>query len=284
MRLPKPSRLQLLPAIFAVALLNPFTYFVLHLTRTYSWVIPFSVVVWLAFDWERLKIHPDLQGRPTTLDILGGALIITVTVGRCLIQDPSSRMFGAFDSLGIFIGICLILFGYRSLRALWVPAAFLLILGSGYKIEQFLVDRSGYDKWLAASVARLARPFVPGIGSDGNRILLPRSDPSFLLVDYGCTGLKAILAFAFIAFVAIASTKGDNLSKAVCTSVTAVGFWVWSVVRLVVVCVAVQKWGWPAVRYHTTIGFGFFLGWLIVVVYLVSSPRPTRSPSPPGDT
>jgi len=257
--------------------LNPFTYFVLHLTRTYSWVIPFSVIVWLAFDWERLKLHPDLQRWPTALDVLAGVLIIAVTVGRCLTQDPSSRIFGAFDSLGIFIAICLIVFGHRSLRALWVPAAFLVILGSGYKVEQFLVDRSGYDKWLAASVARLARPFIPGITSHGNRILLPRSDPSFLLVDYGCTGLKAILAFAFIAFVAIASTKGDNLSRLVWTSVTVAGFWVWSVVRLVVVCMTVQKWGWPAVRYHTAIGFGFFLGWLIVVVYLVSSPRVASS-------
>jgi len=270
--------------IYTLALLNPFTYFVLHLTRTYSWVIPFSVMVWLAFDWERLKVHPDLLRRPTMPDILVGISIIAVTVGRCLIQDPSSRMFGAFDSLGVFVAICLILFGYRSLRPLWVPAAFLLILGSGYKLEQVFVDRSGYDNWLAASVARLARPFVPGIASHGNKIILPRGDPSFLLVDYGCTGLKAILAFAFIAFVAIASTKADNLSKIIWTSVTVAGFWVWSVVRLVVVCIAVQKWGWPALRYHTSIGFGFFLGWLIVVVYLASSPRVASSPTALNDT
>ena len=273
MKLARPSRLELFPLIYAAALLNPYTYFVLHLTRTYSWVIPFSVALWIIFDWESLKKHPDILRPPSLQELLTGVAIIAAAVGNCLLQEPSSRIFGAFDSLAVFIGLCLLLFGYRSLRPLWVPAVFLLVLGSGYKIEQILVNRSGYDKWLAGSVASIAHLLVPQLTSQGNKILLPRGDPSYLVVDYGCTGIKAILAFSFITFVPIISSRRGAAPKIFWILLTAAGFWVWSVVRLVLVSLAVLKWGWPALRIHTMIGFSFFLGWLILVVYLASSPR-----------
>lgn len=272
---PTIRRLHLLVILFCLALLNPFTFYVLHTSRTYFWVVPLTLVIWFAFRWDGLEKDPRLRVKPMPWEIILGAGLIAAVVARSLLQPPASRIFGLFDMLAVFIALCLMLFGYRSLFIFWVPALFLGIIGAGYSVERFCVDRMGYAETLAGMVTFLVRALGGQATSDGALIVLSDSTPGRLLVDYGCTGIKGILAFAFIACIPIVESKQSSLRKLSWIAIALIGFCVASVLRLVVVCFAVMAWGQVAVDYHTTIGFGFFMAWLVVVTYFGSGPRQT---------
>jgi len=272
MKLPQISRLHLLVGLFALAVVNPFTYYVLHASRTYFWVAPLTLAIWFAFRWNPMATHPSLATKPLAWEIALGALMIGGTVARGLIQEPANRMFGLFDMLLVFIGLSFILFGVRSLKAFWVPASFLGIVGVGYSLERVLVDMAGYDDFLAAVVAGGVRLLGGQAESQGAMIILPSHGPSRLLVDYGCTGIKGILAFSFIGAVPILESAQEIRRKILWVALALLGFYLASIVRLIAVVFAVMAWGQVAVEYHTTIGFAFFMAWLIVVVYFGSAP------------
>ena len=278
MKLPKLSRLHLLIALFAIAIVNPFTYFVLHASRTYFWVVPLTLGIWFFFRWGFLTSHPSLRARPMAWEVSLGALLIGGAIVRGLLQEPSARIFGLFDMLLVFIGLSFILFGVKSLKAFWVPASFLAIIGVGYTLEKVLVDLAGYDDTLAGIVTSMVGMLGGNAQSQGPIILLPDHGQSRLLVDYGCTGIKGILAFWFIGAVPIFESSRSNIRKAVWLSIALLGFYVASVLRLVAVVFAVMAWGQVAVDYHTMVGFAFFMAWLVVVVYWGSTPVPKPDP------
>ncbi len=277
MKLPQVSRLHVLVALFAIAVVNPFTYYVLHASRTYFWVVPLTLGIWFAFRWNSLTSHPSLAAKPSIWEIALGGFIIGGTVIWGLMQEPSTRMFGLFDMLLVFVGLSFILFGARSLRAFWVPASFLAIIGIGYSLERMVVDLAGYDEFLAGLVAGGVRLLGGQAESQGPMILLPSHGASRLLVDYGCTGIKGILAFSFIGAVPILESAQGVRRKAAWVTLALLGFYLASVLRLVAVVFAVMAWGQVAVDYHTTIGFAFFMAWLVVVVYFGSPPVPRSS-------
>jgi exosortase/archaeosortase family protein len=183
--------------------------------------------------------------------------------------------------LAFFVALVLILFGIRSMKAFWVPAAFLGIMGVGYSLEIVIVDSFGYAESLAGLVSYLVRALGGNAVSDGQLIALPDHGPSFLLVDYGCTGVKGIIAFAFISFIPILESGRSVRGKALWIAVSLLGFLLASILRLVAVVFAVMAWGQVAVDYHTTIGFAFFMVWLVIVTYYGSAP-PIRSGGEPG--
>jgi len=269
---PTIGRLHLLVILFCVALLNPFTFYVLHTSRTYFWVVPLTLVIWFAFRWNELEKDPRLKEKPMPWELLLGAVLIAVVVARSLLQPPDARIFGFFDMLAVFVALCIMLFGCRSLSSLWVPALFLAMIGAGNWVERFCVDQIGYAETLAGMVAFLVRTLGGQATARGAEIVLTGSTPSRLLVDYGCTGIKGILAFAFIGCIPIVESKQRSGRKVAWIAIALVGFYVASVLRLVVVCFAVMAWGQVAVEYHTTIGFGFFMAWLVVVTYFGSGP------------
>jgi exosortase/archaeosortase family protein len=268
------SRLQLLPLLFAISILNPFTYYILNVSRTYFWVAPLTVFIWFAFKWEDLSGEPT-PARPEPWEILLGVALVAGTIGRGILQDPSARIFGFFDMLTIFVALVIILFGLRSLRVFWVPAAFLGIMGVGYTLERAVVDSLGYAEILSGLVAYLVRLLGGTATSNGPMIVLPDHGPSLLMVDYGCTGIKGILAFAFISFIPIIESARTLAGKVLWLSISLSGFILASIFRLVAVVFAVMAWGQVAVDYHTTIGFGFFMAWLVTITYLGTSP-PSR--------
>ncbi len=265
-------RLHLLLILFCLALLNPFTFYVLHTSRTYFWVVPLTMVIWFGFRWGDLEKDPRLAQRPRLWEVALGAALIAGVVIRSLLQDPASRIFGLFDMLGVFLALCLMLFGYRPLVVFWVPALFLGIIGAGYSVERFCVDRMGYAETLASVVASLVRMLGGRVTSQGAKILLPDSTPSGLLVDYGCTGIKGIMAFAFIGCVPILESKQSTARKLGWIAAALLGFYLASIMRLVAVVFAVIAWGQVAVNYHTAIGFGFFMAWLVIVTYFAKAP------------
>jgi len=269
---PTIGRLHLLVILFCAALLNPFTYYVLHTSRTYFWVVPLTLVIWFAFRWADLEKDPRLKRKPMPWELLAGAVLIGAVVARSLLEPPATRIFGFFDMLAVFIALCIMLFGYCSLQSLWVPALFLAIIGAGNWVERLCVDQLGYAETLAGMVAFLVRTLGGGATAHGAEIVLTDSTPGRLLVDYGCTGIKGILAFAFIACIPVVDSKQSSVRKLAWIAIALVGFYVASVLRLVVVCFAVMAWGQVAVDYHTTIGFGFFMAWLVVVTYFGSGP------------
>jgi exosortase/archaeosortase family protein len=282
MKLPQISRLHVLVALFAVAVVNPFTYYVLHVSRTYFWVVPLTLGIWFAFRWNSLASHPSLTTKPLIWEIALGAFIIGVTVTRGLMQDPSARMFGLFDMMFVFVGLSFILFGVRSLKAFWVPASFLAIIGAGYSLERIVVGLAGYDEFLAGMVVGVVRLLGGQAETQGAVIVLP-NHASRLLVDYACAGIKGILAFSFIGAIPILESAQDLRRKAAWVALDLIGFYVASVLRLVAVVFAVMAWGQVAVDYHTMIGFAFFMAWLVVVVYFGSPPGPrSRAPAQDG--
>lgn len=272
MKFPQITRLHLLPILFTLILVNPFTYFVLHTTRTYFWVIPLTLLIWMSFKWGDLEDDGDLSRRPEIWEIAAGLALIVAVMVRTLTQEPSERIFGLFDILFVFIGLCVAMFGYRSLRAFWVPATFFGVIGVGYSIERWLVDLLRYDETLAAIVASICRALGTDISAVGPELVLPGSKTARLLIDYGCTGIKGILAFGFISSIPIIESAANNRRKAIWLTVSFAGFYAASVLRLVAVVYAVMAWGQVAVDYHTTIGFGFFMAWLIFVVYFGTEP------------
>ncbi len=267
------TRLHLLPLLFAIGLVNPFTYFVLHTSRTYFWVVPLTLAIWLGFRWSDLERNPDLAGRPGRLGIAFALLLIAAAVARNLVQEPGSRVFGLFDMFLLFVALCSALFGIRSLRAFWVPASFLVLIGLGYSAERYIVDHLGYADLLAGMVTGMAKALGAHVSSSGALISLPISQPARLLVDYGCTGIKGIIAFAFISCIPILESGRDTPGKVFWVALALVGFYLASVFRLVAVVFAVLAWGKVAVDYHTAIGFAFFMAWLAVVTYFGSTPR-----------
>jgi len=277
------SRLHLLPILFAVSILNPFTYYVLHASRTYFWVAPLTIFIWFSFKWDDLGRDTVLKCSPSYWEVVIGVLIMAVIVGRGLLQDPSARIFGFFDMLAFFFALVLILFGIRSLRAFWVPAAFLGIMGVGYSLEKAIVDWFGYAEVVAGLISYLVRALGGNAVSDGQIIALPDHGPSLLLVDYGCTGIKGIIAFAFISFIPILESGRNTMGKLLWIAISFLGFLLASVLRLVAVVFAVMAWGQVAVDYHTTIGFAFFMVWLVVITYYGSAPPPVGATDEDGE-
>jgi exosortase/archaeosortase family protein len=274
MRVPKISRIHLLPLLFAVAIVNPFTYYVLHVSRTYFWVVPLTVLIWFIFKWDDLMGARELVDRPRTWEILVACILLGGVLARDLMQSPDSRIFGLFDMLVLFVALSIMLFGIRSLRRLWVPAAFLAIIGVGYSLEKMVVDSMGYSDWLAGAIVSIVRLMGGNAQSQGSIILLPDHGPGRLLVDYGCTGIKGVMAFAFISFIPILESRRSHPAKALWVIGALAGFYLASILRLVAVVFAVMAWGQIAVDYHTTIGFGFFMTWLVLVTYFATSPVP----------
>ena len=268
------TRIHLLPVLFAASVLNPFTYYVLHASRTYFWVAPLTIFIWFAFKWDDLGKSSLLHERSQLWEVLLGILIIGGIVTRGLLQDPSSRIFGFFDMLAIFVALVFILFGIRSLRIFWVPTAFLGIMGIGYALERAIVDLLGYDEVLAGLVSYLVRILGGNATGEGSLIILPDHGPGRLLVDYGCTGIKGIIAFAFISFIPILESGRGLRAKFIWVAVSLLGFVLASILRLVAVVFAVMEWGQVAVDYHTTIGFAFFMVWLVIITYFGTTPPP----------
>ena len=70
----------------------------------------------------------------------------------------------------------------------------------------------------------------------------------------------------------ILESKQEIKGKLTWVTLALAGFYVASVLRLIAVVFAVMAWGQVAVDYLTTIGFAFFMAWLVVVVYFGSAP------------
>ncbi len=253
-------------------IVNPFTYYVLHTTRTYFWVIPLTLVIWMSFQWSELNKDRALKTKPAGWEVVAGLALVIAVMARDLLQTPSERIFGIFDMLVVFVGLCIALFGYRSLQKFWVPGAFFAFIGFGYSIERALVDWLGYDVALAGLVAFLCRILGSEVTTQGPKLILPDRESARLLIDYGCTGIKGILAFGFISAVPIIESGRGIKDRTIWVLASFAGFYAASVLRLVAVVFAVIAWGQIAVDYHTTIGFGFFMAWLIFVVYYGSEP------------
>ncbi len=285
MEFPQITRLHLLPVLFTALLLNPFAYYVLHVSRTYFWVVPTTILIWFVFKWDSLSANAQLQRPPRLWELAFGVGMLGAIMAAGLLQDPSTRIFGLFDMMVLFIALVVALFGLRSLRHFWVPALFLGIIGIGYRVETVFVDSLRYDSWLAGTIVAIVRALGGAAESDGPMIILPEHGYGRLLVDYGCTGIKGVLAFAFISFIPIIESAQNIKRRALWIAISAAGFYVASVLRLVAVVFAVMAWGQVAVDYHTTIGFGFFMAWLIIVTYAGTSPpkeeTPARPPSHP---
>jgi exosortase/archaeosortase family protein len=145
------------------------------------------------------------------------------------------------------------------------------------------VDWFGYAEFLAGLISYLVRALGGNAVSDGQIIALPDHGPSLLLVDYGCTGIKGIIAFAFISFIPILESGRNTLGKFLWIAISFLGFLLASVLRLVAVVFAVMAWGQVAVDYHTTIGFAFFMVWLVVITYYGSAPPPVEAKGGEGN-
>jgi exosortase len=226
----------------------------------YFFVTVLVLFAWFLIKWDGVK---KLQGRSGTPETIAGFALIA---GDYALNAYRGSTVGIADLIVVFLGSVIAVYGVRSLRFFWVPAAYGVVLLAGYQIEAVTPNYVALQNWLAGLMGSAVnamgiRAFVYGhvVSMD-----MPNGSPILLDVAGACTGLQGILAFGMLSTMALLDTK-PVLSRVI--PIFAIGFlgaFLTNIVRLLVVFLTFEYLGVDAgTAMHVYFGYLVFIAWVL---------------------
>lgn len=249
----------------------------------YFFITVIVLLAWFMFKWDTVKAITDRSGR---VEIAAGLAIIIADYAFNAFRGSSA---GIIDLIVIFLGSVILVYGFRSLKKFWVPAAYGIVLLAGYQIENLTPNYSALQNWLATVMASSMNVLGIGAKVSGQYVSLPQSDGVLLLnIEGSCTGLQGILAFGMLSTMALLDTK-PKLSRML--PIFALGFlgaFLINIARLFVVFLTFQFLGIDAgTTMHVYFGYMIFFVWVIVfwaVAFRYLAPKAGALPPPMEST
>jgi exosortase len=230
------------------------------------------LMAWFVLKWNSLK-KITTKGRYWEI-----ALAVLVIIADYTQNFFSHSFIGIIDMTVLFVAVTVGVYGIKSLRHLWVPAGYLLILMSGYYLEDILPQLQSLQNWLASVMGS----FMQGLGVQnqvvGDIVYLNQgSNLIALQVEGVCTGIQGILAFGMLSSMAVLDIK-VKISRAIPLFIAGfVGAFLINIVRLFGVFLTFEYLGVAAgTTMHVYLGYTLFIVWVLVFWSLAFKYLPAR--------
>jgi exosortase/archaeosortase family protein len=254
------GRAHMLVITVAVGFLLPLGIPNVGLDYPYFFVTVMVLFAWFLLKWEAVKAITERSGG---LEIAAGVAVIFGVYAYKVIRGAP---VGILDLIAILLASVVIVYGLRSLKRFWVPAAYGVVLLAGYQIENLTPNYSALQTWLASVMA--ASMNLVGISAKvtGQYVSMTLSNgtPLILSLEGSCTGLQGILAFGMLSTMALLDMK-PRLSRVI--PIFALGFlgaFLINIVRLFVVFLTFEFLGVDAgTAMHVYFGYFVFFLWVI---------------------
>jgi exosortase/archaeosortase family protein len=226
----------------------------------YFFVTVIVLLAWFMIKWDAVK---GITIRSKNLEKVAGLGLISAIYAFNEVRGSS---IGIIDLNVILLGSALWVFGLRSLKSFWVPAAYGIVLLAGYQIENHTPNYSSLQNWLAGVMAGSMNAIGVGAQATGQYVSmsLPNGTPLLLSLDGACTGLQGILAFGMLSTMAMLDAK-PKLARVIPIIVLGfLGAFFINIVRLFVVFVTFEFLGVEAgTTMHVYFGYFVFFIWII---------------------
>ena len=245
-----------------------------------DWPFLFTVglvlMAWLSIKWGKLKL---LEYKSHTWEMILGVIIIAADYAE---NFYFHSFLGLIDMLAVFAAVSLAFYGIRSFKFFWVPGAYIVILLSGYYIEDALPQTVGLQIWLANIMASGMQVLGVHASVSGYLVVLGSGSKTLLLsVEGPCTGIQGILAFGMLSSMAVLDIKTKWTRLAILLAVGFIGAFLINIVRLFVVFLTFQYLGVAAgTQMHVYAGYTLFIVWVLVFWSVAFKYLPTGNPTP----
>ena len=244
------------------------------LDTPYFFLMVVVLFAWFMIKWDMVKA---LKERATRLETAVGVAVVGATYAY---EWSKGSPVGILSLLIIFIAVVFAVYGFRSLKSFWVPAAYGIVLLAGYQIENITPNYVVLQDWLASVMASSMNFLHIGAVASGQdvTITLPNHTTEVLSVEGACTGLQGILAFGMLSTMALLDLK-PRFSRLVPIFVIGfLGAFLVNILRLLMVFLTFEFLGVDlGNEMHVYVGYLLFLVWVlsfwaIAFRYLVSRP------------
>ncbi len=241
-------------------------------SRTFIVVIPATLMVWFAIE---SKSFMSISSRSVLPEQVIGLVVLLGNFARNILFPGTFGGFGVFDMLVSFLSLVVVFFGVRAIRfSFLLPSLYLVVIVVGYQYEiltnqlQFLQNSLAILIVGALNLIGIQAIVLPNPGDIimvYGRPGVPDPNPFLLWIEKSCTGVKGMFAYGSLAILLVIGRAGTRSSKIAIAIVGLAGTFLVNVGRLLAIFIAGYWWGVDAaLRFHTYVGYGFFIAWVLV--------------------
>ena len=250
-------------AVLLLALINPVTFRIFEISRTFLVMVPFTLLVWFMLRWQELS---NIRVSSKPVEIALAVTVYTLNVLRTVASADRTPMYhGLPDIALIFLCVCIAFYGIRGLRNFILPTIYLGLLIVGYQLEYSLTEVTFLENTLATAVSSVMALITPTQVTGNLVALQTREGLQFLRVDANCTGIKGMIAYGSLAILMIIDVKASTKRKVLVTALGVVGTFCSNFVRLLAIFLAVYLLGIDTGMYvHAYLGYGVFVLWMLI--------------------
>lgn len=258
------NRSHLFLSLSFLAFFNPITLLLFDVSRTFSFVVPFTLLIWFIAKWDNIS---RIEDRSEVWEKILGVLIYSADISRNIFFSFERPMFGLSDMLVAFFSVCVAFYGFKALKHFKLPLVYMLVLVVGYRLEFAITEVVFLENFLASVISALLNLLSIGSRVDGNSVSFHAIDGRIhsLLIDAPCTGIKGMLAYGSLAILMAIDVEAPLKKKVICVFVGAVGTFLVNILRLLTIFLSCYFFGEEAaMAVHTYLGYSLFIVWVLV--------------------